>query len=608
MRARSDIFAVILASVIFAGFYYAPVPALGQSIDSSQESIDERTRTIGDILREPIQGATPEERMSKWRENRQVMERHQRIIDANSYEVFKSDPRKNRQLQFKNPYDEPLQRMEDRYDEIMKVREQLHDWEQKLNKMNEQAARRFIKQIGDEMIDLSPKPVPSVPGQDLYDAINYDASKLKDAARNFQNVKAFIRQLQEDKELISEPLREAHALRQELREMHENFTEIVDRNHNPENTTYRERYKQDTDSQKQGQKDRISIAEEERETRPPKDQNGQDHPGPESDALSDGYTDKETGTDVDTDSDIGIDPDTAVDPDSDVETDADIDGDPDVDSDANGDSENDANDDSDTGVDTDTAAETDTDIDADTDPDSGVGVDTGTEVDADADADNNFDARRKTNRDDDSGSDAESDIDTDASTDTTADAQTPPDTPAIGADQPSPPSAEGSDDQSTTIEKGHVQDSKGRITVTETRDSQGNLISVTHTTTDSQGNVIEKTEYKEGRGEGKTTRTKNDVFDPRADRNIRKGTPWGGENVDMAKVDKLTEGFAGGVPDRQQTASSTDLPGGGITRPIPDDYASDFTMTPGRTDPVSSAADPDPGSPASTGSQHPSGV
>lgn len=99
---------------------------------------------------------------------------------------------------------------------------------------------------------------------------------------------------------------------------------------------------------------------------------------------------------------------------------------------------------------------------------------------------------------------------------------------------------------------------------------------------------------KEGRGEGRTTKPKNGGFDPGADRNVKGGTPWeaGG---DMDKADQFTKEFMGGVPDKKQTVNSSDLPDGGITRTIPPDYGSDFTMKSGPDSPADSSGGTSPG-------------
>ncbi|HOW97014.1 MAG TPA: hypothetical protein P5567_07910 [Kiritimatiellia bacterium] len=56
----------------------------------------------------------------------------------------------------------------------------------------------------------------------------------------------------------------------------------------------------------------------------------------------------------------------------------------------------------------------------------------------------------------------------------------------------------------TTIVKGWAKNSTGTTKVTETTDSNGNVVSVTHTDYDSNGNVISTTTYPASTGEGQT--------------------------------------------------------------------------------------------------------
>jgi hypothetical protein len=69
-------------------------------------------------------------------------------------------------------------------------------------------------------------------------------------------------------------------------------------------------------------------------------------------------------------------------------------------------------------------------------------------------------------------------------------------------DVPAPDSSSGE----STITKGYVEGKDGsRITLTETRDADGNLTRATETETDADGNITSQTTYEGGTGEGRTT-------------------------------------------------------------------------------------------------------
>jgi len=77
-------------------------------------------------------------------------------------------------------------------------------------------------------------------------------------------------------------------------------------------------------------------------------------------------------------------------------------------------------------------------------------------------------------------------------------------------DDPAPDTSSGE----STITKGYVEGEDGsRITLTETRDADGNIVSATETETDADGNVISQTTYEGGTGEGRTTPGSPDLRD-----------------------------------------------------------------------------------------------
>ena len=77
-------------------------------------------------------------------------------------------------------------------------------------------------------------------------------------------------------------------------------------------------------------------------------------------------------------------------------------------------------------------------------------------------------------------------------------------------DDPAPDTSSGE----STITKGYVEGEDGsRITLTETRDADGNIVSATETETDADGNVISQTTYEGSTGEGRTTPDSPDLRD-----------------------------------------------------------------------------------------------
>ena len=77
-------------------------------------------------------------------------------------------------------------------------------------------------------------------------------------------------------------------------------------------------------------------------------------------------------------------------------------------------------------------------------------------------------------------------------------------------DVPAPDSSSGE----STITKGYVEGKDGsRITLTETRDADGNITRATETETDADGNITSQTTYEGGTGEGRTTPGAPDLRD-----------------------------------------------------------------------------------------------
>jgi hypothetical protein len=77
-------------------------------------------------------------------------------------------------------------------------------------------------------------------------------------------------------------------------------------------------------------------------------------------------------------------------------------------------------------------------------------------------------------------------------------------------DVPAPDSSSGE----STITKGYVEGKDGsRITLTETRDADGNITRATETETDADGNLTSQTTYEGGTGEGRTTPGAPDLRD-----------------------------------------------------------------------------------------------
>ena len=77
-------------------------------------------------------------------------------------------------------------------------------------------------------------------------------------------------------------------------------------------------------------------------------------------------------------------------------------------------------------------------------------------------------------------------------------------------DVPAPDSSSGEN----TITKGYVEGKDGsRITLTETRDADGNITRATETETDADGNITSQTTYEGGTGEGRTTPGAPDLRD-----------------------------------------------------------------------------------------------
>lgn len=85
----------------------------------------------------------------------------------------------------------------------------------------------------------------------------------------------------------------------------------------------------------------------------------------------------------------------------------------------------------------------------------------------------------------------------------------------------------------TTTSSGYVEDSNGRITLTETRDANGNVVRTGTVETDKDGKVIGKTTYEGGTGEGQTTGADSDLrgAEPESDADVDSDMVAGGVNT-----------------------------------------------------------------------------
>ncbi len=152
----------------------------------------------------------------------------------------------------------------------------------------------------------------------------------------------------------------------------------------------------------------------------------------------------------------------------------------------------------------------------------------GTESDDEASGDDEADADGEDDADADDGENAGPDDAGDGEAGDDADKSPPEVPPPVSGPAHDADGAPGE----STVTKGYVEGKDGgRITLTETRDADGNINRTTETETDADGNVISKTTYEGGTGEGKTTRPGRD---------LRDAEPPSDADVD---VDMATDGY-----------------------------------------------------------------
>ena len=96
----------------------------------------------------------------------------------------------------------------------------------------------------------------------------------------------------------------------------------------------------------------------------------------------------------------------------------------------------------------------------------------------------------------------------------------------------------------TTTSSGYVEDSKGRITLTETRDANGNVVRTGTVETDKDGKVTGKTTYEGGTGEGQTTGADNDLrgAEPESDADVSPEAAADGVNTSDSFANNWSQG------------------------------------------------------------------
>ena len=96
----------------------------------------------------------------------------------------------------------------------------------------------------------------------------------------------------------------------------------------------------------------------------------------------------------------------------------------------------------------------------------------------------------------------------------------------------------------TTTSSGYVEDSNGRITLTETRDANGNVVRTGTVETDKDGKVTGKTTYEGGTGEGQTTGADNDLrgAEPESDADVSPEAAADGVNTSDSFANNWSQG------------------------------------------------------------------
>lgn len=238
----------------------------------TQTVVDRSSKEIETLANTNPSGETKDDRKKAWDKIKNKLNKKTGLLDANLFEAWKIQPDANKSLNFKNPFEKPKERWEERYKMTKEYLAKLNELREKLSKARKQATKQAIDAIGDEVLEWGAKIVPNVPGEEIVGALTYDAKGLGNKIKRVKTLDEALMLLEEERGRATEAAQEASDISKDLNALSDEFNKIVKANKDPNDRTYSERYrnenkgaKKDKDKEKKGakEKDKKEKAEQE---------------------------------------------------------------------------------------------------------------------------------------------------------------------------------------------------------------------------------------------------------------------------------------------------------------------------------------------------------
>lgn len=246
---------------------------------NTQSVVDRSSKEIETLANSNPSGETKDDRKKAWDQIKNKINKKAGLLDTNLFEAWKVQPDVNKSLNFKNPFEKPKERWEERYKMTKEYLAKLNELREKLSKASKQATKQAINAIGDEVLEWGAKIVPGVPGEEIVGALTYDAKDLGNKIKRVKTLDEALKLLEEERGRATETAQEASDIRKDLNALSDEFNKIVKANKDPNDRTYSERYrnenkgaKKDKDKEKKGAKEKDKKEKAEQE--PPQGQKG----------------------------------------------------------------------------------------------------------------------------------------------------------------------------------------------------------------------------------------------------------------------------------------------------------------------------------------------
>ena len=202
--------------------------------------LDGSTKEIEELANTNPSGETKDDRKKAWEEIRNKINKKANLLDINLYETWKNQPDVNKSLNFRNPFEKPKERWDERYTMISEYLAKLNEGHEKLNKAGAKATKAAIDAVGNEVIDWALKRGPSGV---IIKALGYDAADVGNKIKEARNIDEVLKRLRDEIGMVKEAAEEASDILKDLNALFDKFNKLIDRSISPNNKTYSDRYR-----------------------------------------------------------------------------------------------------------------------------------------------------------------------------------------------------------------------------------------------------------------------------------------------------------------------------------------------------------------------------